>query len=156
VVEGVLALAGWAYEQVENDDAGWRTYVTRVEEGGPVAAFVARVSEELQRFLLYVLFGPEVSEQRRAAAAELATRANWGLGDGNFEMDFDTGELRFKIGIDFTDMPLSPIQVRNALVCAMDTVDIYSGALVRVLAGEATPAEAVAEAEAAVTVEADA
>jgi len=37
---------------------------------------------------------------RRAAAAELLTRLNWVLRDGNFEMDYSDGEIRYKVYVD--------------------------------------------------------
>ena len=34
--------------------------------------------------------------ERRLEVSEFLTRANHGLADGNFELDFDDGEVRFK------------------------------------------------------------
>ena len=39
----------------------------------------------------------KADEQYRASVAEYITRANYGLKNGNFEMDFSDGELRYKV-----------------------------------------------------------
>lgn len=45
-----------------------------------------------------------VPEPQRSAVAEYLHRANFGLPDGNFEMDYDEGEMRFKITLQAHDL----------------------------------------------------
>ncbi len=42
--------------------------------------------------------------EQRAAISEFITRANYGLTNGNFEMDFSDGELRYKTTISQHDL----------------------------------------------------
>ncbi len=56
--------------------------------------------EETEQVAIYSAIPINVPEERRLAAAELITRANYGLRLGNFELDFSDGELRFKTSID--------------------------------------------------------
>ena len=42
--------------------------------------------------------------EQRAAVSEFITRANYGLTKGNFEMDFNDGELRYKTTISQHDL----------------------------------------------------
>lgn len=145
VVEEVLAAAGWQADR--SDDDGWSTFYTAVDDGGPVLATVARLSEELQRFVLYVVFRESATAATLSEAAEFVARANWGLGDGNFEMSPESGEVRFKVALDYTGVPLAPLLVRNVILDAMDATEVYEQALTSVLRGEASARAAIEAAE---------
>ena len=145
VVEAVLKAAGWEPER-HDEEGGWTAFVTWAQEG-VIRAVVARVSEELERFALYLLFQPNVPEDRRAEVAELLTRANDGLADGNFEMSYDSGEVRLKIAVDFSGMHLEPRFVRNAILDAVEVNEVYEAALVAVMEGKMSAKEAVDKAE---------
>ncbi len=146
VIEDVLERAGWAYQQAE-DEEGYIDFITMVEGDPLIEATVVRLSEELERVVLYALMRPKAKKERRAEVAELVTRANYGMGDGNFEMDFDDGSLRFKIALDFSDVPLSPLLVRNMILNVMDTLEVYETAFLHVIAGKAKAKAAVRAAE---------
>ena len=47
-------------------------------------------------FVVYSIFPIKVPEDKRSEIAEFITPANYGLNHGNFEMDFDDGEIRYK------------------------------------------------------------
>jgi hypothetical protein len=97
--------------------------------------------------VLYVFFSAKAKKARRAEVAEFVTRANWDLGDGNFEMDLDSGEVRLKVALDYTGTILSPLLLRNIILDAMDVTEIYSDALAQVMAGKASAKDALAAAE---------
>lgn len=145
-VEEVLEKAGWAYEVYE-DDEGYLDFVTMVQEDPLIEATVVRLSEDLERVVLYALMRPKAKKERRAEMAELIARANYGMGDGNFEMDIDSGALRFKVALDFSGVPLSPLLLRNMILNTMDTLEVYEGAFLQVLAGKAKAKAAVRAAE---------
>ncbi|UQA61754.1 tetratricopeptide repeat protein [Polyangium aurulentum] len=148
VLEDVLGKAGWGNAERTDEPDGFITWLMRVdEEESPVAATVVRMSEEIERIVLYVFFRAKAKKARRADIAEFVMRANWDLGDGNFEMDLDTGEVRFKISLDYTGTLLSPLLVRNIILDAMDVTELYSGALEAVMSGKASPKDALAAAE---------
>ena len=54
----------------------------------------AEIREEFFQFTFYSICPINVPEHKRAAVAELLTRVNSRLQLGNFEMDFDSGDLR--------------------------------------------------------------
>jgi hypothetical protein len=58
--------------------------------------FYAQAVEEQQLILLYSVCPLRVPEERRLEASSFLTRANYGLTAGNFELDFDDGEIRYK------------------------------------------------------------
>lgn len=108
---------------------------------------VAIVYEDREQFVFYSVCRGNVSEDRRNAVAEYLTRANYGLTLGNFEMDYEDGEVRYKTSIDFQDSQLTFEQFRTLVYSNVLTMDRYLGGLRAVMYEMADPAQAIAEAE---------
>ena len=70
---------------------------------------------------------------------------NYGLRVGNFEMDFEDGELRYRSVISFKDERLTQNWIRNAILPAISTVDRYAPGFAKIIRGGKTAAEAFAE-----------
>jgi hypothetical protein len=85
------------------------------------------------------------------AVAEFITRANYGLRIGNFELDFDDGEVRYKSSLDFEGLALTPELIRNTIYPAVQTIDRYLPGLMSVFYASKSPAEAIAEVEEGLT-----
>ncbi|MRG92962.1 tetratricopeptide repeat protein [Polyangium spumosum] len=146
VVEEMLGATGFSFACSEDNTEGYIDYLAAAKQG-IVEAFAVRLSEELERVVVYVLFEPKAKKELRAELAEFVTRANFGMGDGNFEMDYEDGSVRFKVALDYSDDRLTPILVRNMLFDAMDTTEVYADALAKVIAGKAKAKSAVRAAE---------
>jgi hypothetical protein len=108
----------------------------------------AQVLVEMEQLLFYAFSPIKVPEDRRAAAAEFLTRANYGLRIGNFEMDYKDGEVRYKSSVDFEGVAVTHALVRNAIYPAVRTMDDYMSGLLAVAFGGQDPEEAIAEIEA--------
>lgn len=65
---------------------------------GPAGSwsFYAQAVEDKGLILLYSICPQRAPEQRRGEVADFITRANYGLAAGNFELDFNDGEIRYK------------------------------------------------------------
>lgn len=150
VVERALTEARWPYSR-EDDGQGLIDYLLEMNEPGLVEAFLMRLSEQFERLVLYVLIRPKAKKEHRAELCEFVARANYGMGDGNFEMDVDEGSVRFKVALDFSGTSLDAVLVRNLIVNAVNTVELYEGALGRVIAGKAKAKAALRAAEQAAT-----
>src|SRR5215212_5325423 len=77
---------------------GWIA-VELSEEAGSV--LVVQAWDDRNQAAAYVIRDEPVPPERREAVALLLTRANYGIYLGNFEMDLDDGEIRFKVSVDF-------------------------------------------------------
>ncbi|CAN5916090.1 hypothetical protein BH11GEM2_BH11GEM2_15510 [soil metagenome] len=110
---------------------------------GPTDQGIAQILLDAERFVFHFIFTGYVPVNRRLAVAELITRANWGLIEGNFEMSFDTGALKYKVGIDFTGAELTAELVRNAVLSGMNNVEPFAEALQSVIDGTAEPKDAM-------------
>jgi hypothetical protein len=109
---------------------------------------VAIVREEAQEFVFYSVAPQFVDEERRWAVVEYLMRANYGLSIGNFEMDFDDGEVRFRTGIDVEGDRLSPALLKSLIYSNWVTMDRYLLGLQAVMADELSPSDAIEQAEA--------
>ncbi|MBQ9099013.1 MAG: hypothetical protein IJY50_06245 [Clostridia bacterium] len=87
----------------------------------------------------------------RLAVAEYLTRANYGLNWGNFEMDMNDGEIRYKILVDCGDhcecLPSNTV-FENSIVLAVQMMKKYGDGLLAVMYGFKTPEQACKDAEA--------
>ena len=99
-----------------------------------------------RRLVFISAFAGVVPDNRRAAVGELCNRANFGLAVGNFELDHDGGEVRFRTSLDATEAGADAELVRNVVVANVLTFDQYLPAIEAVLAGT-DPADAVEDVE---------
>lgn len=107
----------------------------------------AIVNEERETFRFLSSLPVKVPFDKRLAVAELITRANLGLTIGNFELDFDDGEVRYKTGIDVEGDRLSPALVRNLVNTNVLVMDHYCPAIMKVVYGGSSPLEAIDDIE---------
>lgn len=113
----------------------------------PKVTGVAQLFEDDRRFIFYMEIDEHAPEVTRPQLAEFITRANYGLSIGNFELDYSNGTLRFKSAIDYADSELPAVFVRNAILAAMDAVEIYAPAAIEVMKGNVLPKEAIGKVE---------
>ena len=71
--------------------------------------------EDARQVIVYSVLVSNVLEERRQAAAEYLTRANYGLWLGNFELDMADGEVRYKTSIDVEGALLTEKAIYNLL-----------------------------------------
>jgi len=102
----------------------------------------ALANEERQRFVFYSICPLEIPSANRGAIAEFITRANYGIEIGNFELDFDSGEMRFKTSLDVTEDRITPALIKQLVYTNVLTIDQYLPGIQAVLDG-ALPVDAV-------------
>jgi hypothetical protein len=101
------------------------------------------IDEAMAQVVCYCLLPVRIPAERRAATAELLMRASFPLPLGGFELDFDDGETRYKVGIDVENGVLSPRMVQNMIAMCCATFDRFHPAIMRVAFGGVTPIEAM-------------
>jgi hypothetical protein len=107
----------------------------------------AQIRVDLEQFIFYVVAPVKAPDDIRSAVAEYITRANYGLRIGNFEMDFDDGEIRYKSSIDFEDSTLDTALIKNIIYPAVHTMDYYLPGLLNVMFGNHSPEQAIVDIE---------
>jgi hypothetical protein len=133
---------GWPFTQVGDQP------ILRLQFQGESGRWlcIARTQEEHGQFMFYSVCPMVAPEERRMAVAEFITRANYGLILGNFEMDFDDGEIRFKTSADVSagatfDAPL----LRQLVYTNVLVLDKFFPALAKIIYGNVEPGTAFRE-----------
>jgi hypothetical protein len=114
-----------------------------VDAEGPAEQGVAQVYVEAERFVFSFVLAGQVPASRRSAAAELILRTNWRLIEGSFGMDFDTGVVHYRAGIDFSSTELTEPLIRNAMLAGMAALEAFAEPLIAVTQHGAEPAAAM-------------
>lgn len=89
----------------------------------------------------------ENNEKMMTAMAEFVCRANYGLKNGNFELDMRDGEIRFKCFVDCDTITPTQEMVRNSILCPAAMFDNYSDGIVGIIFGDMSAKEAVEQCE---------
>ncbi|MBP0018074.1 MAG: YbjN domain-containing protein [Cyanobacteria bacterium SBLK] len=117
----------------EGDNGEWNCY--------------ARVRESEKQMLFYSICPQTAPEDKRQAIAEFIARANYGTVMGNFELDFEDGEIRYKTSIDVEGDRLTPALVERVVYPNVMMMDEYLPGILAVINGEKTPREAISQIE---------
>lgn len=131
---------GWNPQFLEEKEA----YQINFESEHGIGTAYAQVLTDLEQFLCYVMMPFKIPEDSRSTIAELVTRINYGLRVGNFEMDYEDGEVRYKTCIDFGGEILTRGYIKNAVYLALKTMEKYVPAFLSVVYGGQIPEDALA------------
>jgi hypothetical protein len=107
----------------------------------------ARVEEEKEIVLFYSYCPMKAPEDKRPILGDFLTRANYGLYIGNFEMDYNDGEVRFKTSVDVEGDELSFALMKRLVYDNVGVMDKYLPGVMAVIYGGASPTEAIAKVE---------
>jgi hypothetical protein len=126
---------GWPYSEVRGAP------VLLTDLSGPAGrwSFYAQAVEEKDLVLLYSICPQRVPEARRPEVSQFLTRANYGLADGNFELDFEDGEVRYKTVLHVHGDELDGLVLRRLLRLNGIAVETYLPTLGLVIAGTPVP-----------------
>lgn len=136
------------------EEDGWNFQVT--PEGNAIFTGAAGDNGEFscqiiwepthEYLICYAVVPVETVPHRMAAMTEFIARANYGLPSGNFEINLDSGEVRFRTSIFVADRSLSYDEIEDFLYTAVLQTDLYLPGIMRVNYG-VSPAEAIVAVE---------
>lgn len=107
----------------------------------------AQAREEEEQIVFYSVLPINVPQSRRQKFSEFITRANYGMVIGNFEMDFEDGEIRYKTSIDVEDSELTFALIRQLVYANLIITDQYLPGIMRTIYSEEQPADILASLE---------
>ncbi len=136
---------GWSFEQMperpilrlpfQGKGGRWNCYAQ------------IRVTRDVEQILFYSVLPLNVPADKLSAIAEFITRANYGMALGNFELDFNDGEVRYKTSVDVTDTDITGNLLRPLIYTNVLMMDKYMSGLMAVVYADMSPAEAVKQIE---------
>jgi hypothetical protein len=133
----------WYYQKLDNKPVIRAGY--RGERGTWVC--YARVDEENLRIVFYSLMGLNIPSEYNSQVSEYLTRVNYILPVGNFEMNLETGEVRFRTSLDAPDGTVTLPQVRSLVYANVKAMDYYFPGVVAVIHSGLSPEAALARVE---------
>lgn len=101
------------------------------------------VLEDRQQVVFLSICPLEAPPDHRHAVSEFIQRANYGLFVGHFEMDFDSGRVQCRTGIDVEGSALTIPLVRNLVYLNVVLMDKYLPGLTLMINGQGSPAAAI-------------
>lgn len=110
-------------------------------------ACFAQANEEAHQFVFYSVCPTHVPSARRATMAEFISRANFGLMIGNFELNFDDGEVRYKTSLDVEDTDINFNLIKNLVYANITLMNHYFGGVMKVIYSDKAPSELIEEIE---------
>lgn len=82
-----------------------------------------------------------------AQRAEFICRANYGLKNGSFELDFRDGEIRYKSFVDCDEVLPSTEVVKNSIYCINIMYKLYAQGIVDIIFAGCSAKDAIAKCE---------
>jgi hypothetical protein len=107
----------------------------------------AKARETAQQFVFYSVSPLNAPENKIQAIAEFITRANYGIINGNFELDFNDGEIRYKTSIDVEGSNLSFPLIKSVVYANVTMMDKYLPGIIAVIESNLSPVDAITQIE---------
>jgi hypothetical protein len=104
-----------------------------------VIRLLVSAREKEQQVIVYAMLAQLVPPDRRAAAAEFLARVNFNICVGAFDIHFEEGGVRFRVGIDVEGGVLTEKMVENLFDMSAYAADAHHEGLMRVVYGGADP-----------------
>ena len=141
-VEDYFETEGAKYMPFDERGVAHATYGVDVKFGHVEVFFHAYRDMLILHFIVPLKAG----EDERAKVGEFLHRANYGLKVGNFDFDFNDGEISYRVAIYCGSDEFEPPrheQIDAALSIGLMMIDRYGDGLVKVMFGLAEPEDAI-------------
>ena len=104
---------------------GRAVYKTGFEGKNGQFTCYAQERTEQDQFVFYSVFPVRAPENRIPDVAEFVNRANYGMIIGNFELDYNDGEIRYKTSVDVEEVDIVEPLIRHLIYANVLTMDKY-------------------------------
>jgi len=133
----------WKYEIVEGET------VLRFYFKGSAGRLLcyADVEEDKDWLIFYSYLPVNVPGEKIASASEFFARANRGMRIGNFELDVDDGEIRYKTSIDVEGGDLTHKMMDNLLRANLSTMNRYFNGVMQLIYSNRSATDLIREIE---------
>lgn len=133
----------WAYAKIQGEP----TLRLAFQGNNGKWTCYAKAREQQQQFVFYSLCPMNAPENKRQNVAEFITRANCGMIIGNFELNFNDGEISYKTSIDVEGDRLSFALIKQLVYTNVITMDAYLPGIMSIIYSDVSPENAIAQIE---------
>lgn len=103
----------------------------------------AMAKEEIDQFAFYSILPFIIPAEKLNIVLEYITRANYGQIIGNWEMNMDKGEVRYKTSIDVEGSQINKNLIKQAVHANVVITDQYIPGIVQILESEISASKAI-------------
>ncbi len=104
---------------------------------------IADVFEDEQKLVFFSICGANTPIEKRNEVLDLLNQLNYNFFLGHFEMDNEAGEIRYKTSILYKHITPTEELIDQILMTNIVTMDTYLPAIMGVMFGGQTPAQAI-------------
>ena len=146
VIKKFLADDDWIYSF--DEDTGIFRFDLKIRSKIQIISYVIDVhDDEFVTYGMCPISADHEDHEMMAQMAEFISRANYGLKNGCFEMDFRDGEIRFRSFVDCENWIPSVAVVKNSVHCTAVMIKRYAPGIVDIIFGGATAKDAITKCE---------
>jgi len=131
---------GWPV-QVRKDESLIRLKY-KIQKSGVWDMYV-RPCHHHKQVIFYSVLPYKIPDEQKTTVAEFLTRINFGINLGNFEMDWNDGEVRFRTSIALGNHDLDFSLIDNLVMANLVAMEDHYDGLLTVLNGTISPADAI-------------
>lgn len=132
LIKGIKAFfdkTNWKYEYFEDK----KMFVTVIDMKDELGKIRVVVHLKESGYITYAILNNTVTSSAMVRVSEYLHRANYGLGLGNFELDYRDGEVRYKLFTLYGDQATDEDNIIESLVVPILMVDRYGKNLLKVM-----------------------
>lgn len=103
---------------------------------------IADARENEEQFIFFSICSVNVPDDKKLLMCELLTRLNYGSFLGNFEMDYEDGEVRYKTSICCNSLELTDNILEHIIMINIVMMDTALTGIMKLIYGDITAKEA--------------
>lgn len=134
-IERCLDDMGLNYHNDEDDNTFFFS-VNRDSTYGPLRMFVIYYNEA---YTVRAVMGNHASASVRSRVGEFLHRANYGLKNGDFELDYNDGEVSYKVHASLPGMAPSEESIKRNIATPVAMFDRYGEGIMKVMFSKEKP-----------------
>lgn len=127
----------WKYNYNEKDNV----FISGIDMGNIIGSVRMLIILSDKSYNVYMILNSKIEEQYFSIIAEFLHRVNYGLNNGNFEIDYRDGEIRYKTYVSFIDGNVSEEIVADSIIVGAAMINRYGKGLMQLMLGDGTPEE---------------
>lgn len=126
----LLETIQWEYEYDENRKA----FMTGVNIDD-LGYFYILIFIYEREYVIYTIYEKNAEKEYFNMISEYLHRANYGLQNGNFEMDYGDGEIRYKVFTVFDNIDISMKIIKKSILIGVSMFIRYGEELLKIMSG---------------------
>lgn len=137
----------WKYDCEDHEDYSMYRAGVTLDEGLKISKIAINIEVHEDSIRIISMSDIRADKKNISKVAEYICRVNWGLLVGNFEFNYDTGNIRYKVFLNASDNELNKKEIIFAIYIASEMWNKYGNGLVDLLGSEKEAKEIVGAVE---------